>query len=649
MGIESINTMTKPISSAEQMQQFLEQGVGDETLGSRTLGTLTKGKLFEAPSAGFGQKYAAENMPILKNMDFISRGVYNTIAPYGEKAFDIIDTIFRLPGAAAADIAQVAGVKEDDVNEIQALINVGVGLKLPEASPVMTSAAASKAVKDISKAVNVVKAEAKWVPDYIKGEAVPPFLPQPKAKSLSAAAVKSEDDILKAYTDIKYATVADKKAAHEALGITSGNFTSPQLEKIYSFRNPGKKWEPGNPDYDKVNGKIKNFYSEQHGYEKGKTFGKNRVQRLTVNSYLKDVDTLMTEMKKNPDLNYSEAFDKLFGQNYSPKALKNAKFNFWNEKYKNNKKSGFMEKNQKEFMDNLVENMPADEAAYTRKRRPVLWNLMTKQKAWKTFDQGTKDVINNTATEIVSLSGFRGPKRAELRGIVDSQIARFITAASKQKATGKEIEEVMSKMSKKELKEYSNFLIKKKNLSDDINLARSAGIDLDTIHLSHMEAVANNWRMGLAMDNIFLSKANLNQGLQRRMENLLEKTLKDINEVREFPNAKSAKADSIKIKNQLKDIEQQLIDNNLITKVQGKIFGKIDPEDPYKIKPLETEIKETRPLVESRTKDLLDRLGIKDVDKIEYEPVRKEIINKLKKVGLRDGGIVSINQLVRSL
>ena len=187
MGIESINTMTKPISSAEQMQQFLEQGVGDETLGSRTLGTLTKGKLFEAPSAGFGQKYAAENMPILKDMDFISRGVYNTIAPYGEKAFDIIDTIFRLPGAAAADIAQVAGVKEDDVNEIQALINVGVGLKLPEASPVMTSVAASKAVKDISKAVNVVKAEAKWVPDYIKGEAVPPFLPQPKAKSLSAA------------------------------------------------------------------------------------------------------------------------------------------------------------------------------------------------------------------------------------------------------------------------------------------------------------------------------------------------------------------------------------------------------------------------------------------------------------------------------
>jgi len=185
-GITDINNMTGPLSSTERMQQFLEHGVGDETLGSRTLGTLTKGKLFEAPSAGFGQQYAAENIPVLKDMDPISRGVYNAIAPYGEKAFDIIDTIFRLPGAAVADVAQIAGVNEDDVNEIQALINVGVGLKLPEASPVMTSAAASKAVKDISKAVNVVKTEAKWLPEYISGEARLPFLKQPQPKSVGA-------------------------------------------------------------------------------------------------------------------------------------------------------------------------------------------------------------------------------------------------------------------------------------------------------------------------------------------------------------------------------------------------------------------------------------------------------------------------------
>ena len=68
----------------------------------------------------------------------------------------------------------------------------------------------------------------------------------------------------------------------------------------------------------------------------------------------------MTEMKKNPNLNYSAAFDKLFGQNYSPKALKNAKFNFWNEKYKNNKKCGLMDEEQIKFMDKLFETALMD-------------------------------------------------------------------------------------------------------------------------------------------------------------------------------------------------------------------------------------------------------------------------------------------------
>ena len=96
------------------------------------LGTLTQGKLFEAPSSGFGQEFAAENIPILQDMDPISRGVYNAVAPYGEKAFDIIDTVYRMFGATAADIAQVAGVDEKDVNEIQAAVNTTIGMLIPQ-------------------------------------------------------------------------------------------------------------------------------------------------------------------------------------------------------------------------------------------------------------------------------------------------------------------------------------------------------------------------------------------------------------------------------------------------------------------------------------------------------------------------------------
>ena len=138
-------------------QEFFEQGVGDETLGSRMLGTLTQGKLFEAPSSGFGQEFAAENIPILQDMDPISRGVYNAVAPYGEKAFDILDTAYRLGGAAVADIAQLAGVDEDDVNEIQAAVNTAIGLFIPKGNPLITSQATNQAVQSVLKGVNAVR------------------------------------------------------------------------------------------------------------------------------------------------------------------------------------------------------------------------------------------------------------------------------------------------------------------------------------------------------------------------------------------------------------------------------------------------------------------------------------------------------------
>jgi hypothetical protein len=161
------------IGTMGSYQKFLEEGVGDETFGSRVGGTLTKGKLFEAPSSGFGSEYAAENLPILKDMDPISRGLYNAIAPYGEKAFDILDTLFRLPGAGAADVAQMAGVDEKDVNEIQAAVNTTIGTFVPQGNPVMTSAATNRAVGSVVKAANTVKGVSKNItPENVRSDMV---------------------------------------------------------------------------------------------------------------------------------------------------------------------------------------------------------------------------------------------------------------------------------------------------------------------------------------------------------------------------------------------------------------------------------------------------------------------------------------------
>ena len=184
--LPSSTTNVGMLKTMEPMQSWIEENVGEdkEVLGSRTLHTLGKEKLFEPPSSGFGQEYAAENIPVLKDMDPLTRGIYNTLAPYGEKLFDVVDTFIRLPGAGAADIAQAAGVEEKDVNEIQSLINTGVALAVPTAR--MQPAAATQVINNISKAGKVIKQEAKWVPQYISGEAKLPFLKQPETASIGA-------------------------------------------------------------------------------------------------------------------------------------------------------------------------------------------------------------------------------------------------------------------------------------------------------------------------------------------------------------------------------------------------------------------------------------------------------------------------------
>ena len=170
-------------------QEFFEEGVGDTTAGSRMAGTLTKGKLFEPPSSGFGSKYAAENIPILKDMDRISRGVYNAIAPYGEKAFDILDTLMRVPGAGSADIANMFGVEEDDINEIQASVNTAIGMMVPQSNPVMTAATTNQALGSVIKATKELKNTAKYTPELISGEMS--LFGGPKAQSVGAAVTNS--------------------------------------------------------------------------------------------------------------------------------------------------------------------------------------------------------------------------------------------------------------------------------------------------------------------------------------------------------------------------------------------------------------------------------------------------------------------------
>ena len=194
-GVEPVedNETNQDINAQMEFQKFIEQNVGDEVLGSRILGTAQN--IISAPSSGFGGEYDARNLPILKDMGPVTQALFNVIAPYGEKAFDIADTIFRLPGAAAADIAELTGSSESDVNKLQAEINTMIGLFIPQTrTPGMASAATNQVVNAVSKSAQELNNIRKFIPEILEGQYS--IFASPKAQSVGAKAVTAEKTFL---------------------------------------------------------------------------------------------------------------------------------------------------------------------------------------------------------------------------------------------------------------------------------------------------------------------------------------------------------------------------------------------------------------------------------------------------------------------
>jgi len=168
-----------------EFQKFVEQNVGDKAFGLRTLGTAEN--ILSAPSSGFGGEYDARNLPVLKDMGFVTQALFNTIAPYGEKAFDIVDTLFRLPGAAVADIAELTGSSESDVNKLQAEINTMISLIIPQGNPASTAAATNQIVNAVSKSAKELNNARKFIPEMLEGQYS--LFSSPKFQSVGAKAV----------------------------------------------------------------------------------------------------------------------------------------------------------------------------------------------------------------------------------------------------------------------------------------------------------------------------------------------------------------------------------------------------------------------------------------------------------------------------
>ena len=227
------NETNQDINAQMEFQKFIEQNVGDKALGFRTLGTAKN--IISAPSSGFGGEYDARNLPILKDMGPVTQALFNVIAPYGEKAFDIADTIFRLPGAAAADIAELTGSSESDVNKLQAEINTMIGLFIPQTrTPGMASAATNQVVNAVSKSAQELNNIRKFIPEILEGQYS--IFASPKAQSVGAKAVTAEKTFLEKTKSNTRLNRALREIGEEKVSQTTTADLLKILEKDYGIK-----------------------------------------------------------------------------------------------------------------------------------------------------------------------------------------------------------------------------------------------------------------------------------------------------------------------------------------------------------------------------------------------------------------------------
>ena len=193
----------------------------------------------------------------------------------------------------------------------------------------------------------------------------------------------------------------------------------------------------------------------------------------------------------------------------------------------------------------------------------------------KEFDETGQTAINNFQSDLVKLTGFN--KSADDSMKVSSPLNRFLNGAvqalKKGDTTTDEIIEQLNKVDKNAL---ADVLKKNANIRNKLKKANELGINLDDLNLSHMEDIADNWKTSLDANNLFLATKDANQKIQIKLD-------KDIKKL--FTNFREAKTLSEKkeLVKQFKNIKKELIDNDLVSVIDGKKIGAdVDFEKTFK-------------------------------------------------------------------
>ena len=230
----------------------------------------------------------------------------------------------------------------------------------------------------------------------------------------------------------------------------------------------------------------------------------------------------------------------------------------------------------------------------------------------KLFSDSDQAILDGFRNDVIQSGGFASTDsgaRFRVEGLISRYLYNALGIDKKtkvSKATQSEIIENLKDVDKEKLAQVIKL---DRKLKLKLSQAKELGIDLDDFNLSHMEDVASNWMNSLNANNLFFAPSKANKSLQkninRKIKNNLEKGKKAKTE-----------AEKTEILNEFNDLKQQLIDNNLVSVIDGqKIGADIDFEKSFEI----------------------------------MSTVYDEAINKRLFPFKKDGGIVGIDYMTRPL
>jgi len=204
--------------------------------------------------------------------------------------------------------------------------------------------------------------------------------------------------------------------------------------------------------------------------------------------------------------------------------------------------------------------------------KPTSFNIGSKPNVLgltKTFDAiNSLDEVNRVKVfdflgEVAKFAPI-GKTKSNVRSTLTIHLDRMVKQALIKKIPEEEIIETIRKTDPEKL---SNLFSKKYQLQQKVIQAKDMGMKIDDLNIGHMEAVVDNWKLALDIDNLFIVGKKANYPLTHNLTNKIKNIQERIKKAVTFSEKKT-------IASEMKDIRQQLLDNNIITKIEGKAYGK---------------------------------------------------------------------------